>query len=84
MSQTSCQRCGLLVPMRWLHAGGELFRPNHIHQCAVRPAMRSERLFKCPGHSPHSRASRYAAGVVLPSRPQSTSALTSNPHSARC
>ena len=53
MSQTSCQRRGLLVPMRWRHAGGDLARPNHSRQGAVRPLIRSERLLKGPGHSPH-------------------------------
>ena len=37
MSQTSCERCGFPVPMRWLYAGGDLARPNHIHQCPDRP-----------------------------------------------
>ncbi len=48
MSQTSCRRCGLPVPMRWLRAGGDLSRPDHIHQSAERPLMRSERAPKCP------------------------------------
>ena len=37
MSQTSCDRCGFPVPMRWLHAGGDLSRPNRIHQCRRSP-----------------------------------------------
>ena len=41
MSQTSGRRCGFPVPMRWLHAGGDLSRPNHIHQSADRSLMRS-------------------------------------------
>jgi hypothetical protein len=53
MRRTSCQRRGLLLPMRRRHASGGLSRPNHSHQCAVRPLIRSERLLKCPGHSPH-------------------------------
>jgi hypothetical protein len=52
MSQTSCRRCGFPVPMRWLHAGGDLSRPNHIHQSAERPLMRSERPPKYLLHSP--------------------------------
>ena len=48
MSQTSCRRCGPPVPMRWLRAGGDLSRPDHIHQSAERPLMRSERAPKCP------------------------------------
>jgi len=52
MSQTSCRRCGFPVPMRWLRAGGDLSRPNHIPQSADRPLMRSERAPKCLLHSP--------------------------------
>jgi hypothetical protein len=47
MSQTSGKRCSFPVPMRWLHAGGDLSRPNRIHQCADRPLMRSEHPPKC-------------------------------------
>ena len=50
MSPTNCER--FLVPMRWLHAGGDLSRPNQIHQCADRVLMRSERSPRCPLHSP--------------------------------
>jgi hypothetical protein len=53
MSRTSCQRCGLLVPMRWPHAGGALSRPNHSPQGTVRPLIRRERPLKGPGHSSH-------------------------------
>jgi hypothetical protein len=53
MSRTSCQHCGLLVPMRWRHAGGDLSRPNHSQQGTVRPLIRSERTLKGSGHSPH-------------------------------
>jgi hypothetical protein len=55
MSQTSCERCGFPVPMRWRHAGGDLARLNHIHQCSDRPSMRSERPPKCLLHSPDLR-----------------------------
>jgi hypothetical protein len=41
MSQTSGRRCGFPVPMRWLHAGGDLSRGNYIHQPADRSLMRS-------------------------------------------
>ena len=53
MSQTFCRRCGFPVPMRWLHAGGDLSRPNHIHQPADRPLTRSERPPKCLLRSPN-------------------------------
>jgi hypothetical protein len=36
MSQTSYERCGFPIPMRWLHAGGALSPPYSIHQCADR------------------------------------------------
>jgi hypothetical protein len=52
MSQTYCERCGFLVPMRWLHDGGDLSRPNQVDQCADRPLMRSERPPRCPLHFP--------------------------------
>ena len=52
MSQTFCERCGFPVPMRWLHAGGDLSRPNHVHQCAERSLMRSEPPPRCLLHSP--------------------------------
>ena len=50
MSQTSCKRGGFPVPMHWLHAGGNLSRPNSIHQCADRALMRSEHPPKCLLH----------------------------------
>ena len=52
MSQTCCERCNFLVPMRWLRPGDDLSRPDHIDQCAKRPLMRSERTLKCPLHAP--------------------------------
>jgi hypothetical protein len=51
MSQTSRQRGGVPVPMRWLHAGSELSRPNSIHQGADRALMRAEHPPKCLLHS---------------------------------
>jgi hypothetical protein len=52
MSQTSCERCGFPVPMRWRRAGGDLARPNHVDQCAQRPWMRSEPPLTCLSHAP--------------------------------
>jgi hypothetical protein len=52
MSQTSYQRCGFPIPMRWLHAGGALSPPYSIHQCAHRASVRSERSPKRLLHSP--------------------------------
>jgi hypothetical protein len=51
MSQTSGKRCGFPLPMRWLHAGGDLSRPNSIHRCADRALMRSKYPPKCLPHS---------------------------------
>jgi hypothetical protein len=44
MSQTSCERCGFPIPLRWLHAGGNLSQPNRICQSTDRASVRSE----CP------------------------------------
>jgi hypothetical protein len=52
MSQNSCRRRGFPVPIRWLHAGGNLSRPNHIHQSADRALIRSEPTPKCLLHAP--------------------------------
>jgi hypothetical protein len=51
MSQTSCERCGFPVPMRWLHAGSHLSRPNSIPQCADRALTPSRHPPKCLLHS---------------------------------
>jgi hypothetical protein len=50
MSQTSGQRCGFPVPMRWLHPGSDLSPANHIHQRADRPLTRSQRPPKPLSH----------------------------------
>jgi hypothetical protein len=52
MSQTSCERCGFPIPMRWLHAGGALSPPYNIHQCTHRASVRSKRSPKRLLHSP--------------------------------
>jgi hypothetical protein len=52
MSQTACKRCGFLPPMRRLYAGGDLFRPNSIRQCADRALMHSEHPPKGLLHPP--------------------------------
>jgi hypothetical protein len=52
MSQTSCERCGFPIPMRWRHAGGALSPPYSFHQCAHRASVRSERSPKRLLHSP--------------------------------
>jgi len=52
MSQTCSKRCGFPGPIRWLRAGGDLARPNSIHQYADCALMRSERAPKCLLHSP--------------------------------
>ena len=69
MSQTSCERCGFPIPMRWLHAGGDLSQPNHSYQCTDRTLMRSGTSQNASCIRPTSRMCRYAAGVVLASRP---------------
>jgi len=52
MSQTCCERRGFPIPMRWLHAGGDLSQSNHIYQCTDLTLMRSEHQPKCLLHSP--------------------------------
>jgi hypothetical protein len=51
MSHTSCEGCGFPIPMRWLHAGGDLSQPNPIYQCTDRTLIRSEYQPKCLMHS---------------------------------
>lgn len=41
MSQTACQRRRFPVPLRWLHAGGDLSRQNHADQRAYRRLISS-------------------------------------------
>jgi hypothetical protein len=69
---------------RWLHAGGDLSRPNHIHQCTDRALMRSEHQPKCLLHSADLPGDRHGGGVVLASDHHRGSVQTSNPHSTRC
>jgi len=40
MTKTCCDRCSSPGPMRWLHAGRDLSRPNGIHQRADRTLRR--------------------------------------------
>ena len=51
MSQTSSERRRFPVPLRWLHAGGDLSRLDSRHQCTRRPLIRSKRPPRCPSHS---------------------------------
>jgi len=37
MSQTYCERCGLLCPMRWLHAGGVSLDPIRSINVPIAP-----------------------------------------------
>ena len=52
MSQSSWKRCGFPAPTRWLNAGGNLSRPNSIHQSVDHALTRSEHPSKCLPHSP--------------------------------
>jgi hypothetical protein len=54
--------------MRWLHAGGDLSRPNHIHQGTDRALMRSKYSPKCLLHSADLPCGRHQGRVVLASR----------------
>jgi len=84
MRQISCEHRGFAVPTRRLNASDDLSRPNHIDQSAVRPLCAPTATETPTALSPTSHPSRHAGAVALASRPQSTSALISNPHSARC
>jgi hypothetical protein len=81
---TSCERRSFPASMRWLNAGGDLPRPNSIHQCTDRALTRFERPPKCLLHSadlPYCRQpGSNPASVTLSLR----SAPASNPHNARC
>jgi molybdate transport system regulatory protein len=48
-----CFRARVIKPQRGGADGGDLTRPNHSRQAAVRPLIRSERLLIGPAHSPH-------------------------------
>jgi hypothetical protein len=67
MSQTPCKRCGFPLPIRWPRAGGDLSRPNSIHQCADRALIRSEHPPNGVLHSPNgackSARRRRRAGI---------------------
>jgi hypothetical protein len=51
MSQTSSDRSDFLIPMRWPHAGGDLVRPNHIHQLPF-ALLAAPTAAETPMHSP--------------------------------
>ena len=53
MSQSSWKRCGFPAPTRWLNAGGNLSRPNSIHQSVDHALTRSEHPSKCLLHTAH-------------------------------
>ncbi len=41
MSQTACQRRRFSIPLRWLHAGGDLSRRDYANDRADRPLITS-------------------------------------------
>ena len=51
MIKTSRERRSFPASMPWLHAGGDLPRPNSIPQCTDRALMRFERPPNCLLHS---------------------------------
>jgi hypothetical protein len=68
MSQSFCERCRFPAPMRWLNAGGDLSRPNSIHQSVDRALTRSEHPSKYILHSAHLpyRQTRSSNPVSIP------------------
>jgi hypothetical protein len=70
MSQTCPVRCGMPVPMRWFHAGGDSSRPIARIQCADGSLLRSERATKWLLHSPDLTRCRQEGELVLALRAQ--------------
>jgi hypothetical protein len=85
MSQTSRERRNFPVPMRWPHAGSDPSQPGHRGRRTVRSLIRSKRLPICLLRTlPISPVCRSPGRILSASHPPSSSALPSNPHSARC
>ena len=84
MNQTSCERRHFPVPLRWLHAGGDLSRHNHANQRADRPLIRSTRPPNSPLHASRFPLHTHPGRPAPASRPPPWPARKSNPHSARC
>lgn len=67
MTKLPCERCSFPAPIRWLHAGADLPRPDRSHQRGNRALMHSERPPKCLLHSPNlagaQTCSRRRAGI---------------------
>jgi hypothetical protein len=83
MTQACSKGRDFPVSMRWLYTGSDLSRPDHGDQCAERPdALRALAEMPIAGSPPHMSTHPGRFRAVL--RPPSSSALTSNPHSARC
>jgi len=61
MIKTSCERRSFPASMRWLHAGGDLPRPNSTPQHTDRALTRFERPPKCllhPADLPYVQTTR--------------------------
>src|SRR4029077_3261777 len=84
MTQAYCERRDFPVPMRWLYAGSDLSRPDHGDQCAEPPADALRALAEMPIAGSPPRLSTHPGRFLAVLHPPSSSALTSNPHSARC
>ena len=67
--QTACQRRRLPVPLRWLHAGGDLSRHNHPNQRADRPLIRSTPPPRSLLRAPQPRLHAYRGRSAPASRP---------------
>jgi hypothetical protein len=71
MSQASCERYGLPVPMRWPHAGGDRARSDRVHPCPDRPLLPSQSPPRCPAQSlcrpcvPQCRSPRATAAHTI-------------------
>ena len=71
MSQTACERRRFPVPLRWLHAGGDLSRPNHANQRADRPLIRSTPPPRSPSRALQAPLHTLSRSPAPASRPPS-------------
>jgi hypothetical protein len=84
MSQTSSERRRFPLPLRRLNAGGNLSRPDSRRSRRPEPLIRSKRRRDALLTLAPAPACSHPGRLAPVSRPPSNSALTSNPHSARC
>src|SRR6516164_7962622 len=82
MSNTSC--ASPLAPLRWLRAGGDPSQPITSSNAPFAPPSAQNAYRNAPGNLSIPLPCTRAARITPLFRPPPTSALSSNPHSARC